>query len=198
DRFFLEDLINTMNDLFRYPACLSEKYPCDRIKTDSCEGYCLKPRKELLELFIRSYLRINPELNRQISERITQKNNELEFTGAEYLKRQSEILIFFYRTIKFLHVAKNLSGEFILPQGKINLENGLISSYWNTNGKTIDFPVYQIEYQEKEYLAVNKEHLDEMWIVYHYLEKTQKKLFSRIYLKSVKEFINRMKDYEEF
>ena len=62
DRFFLYDLLDTMGELFQFPVCEDEKYPCQRLKNKKCYGWCVKDNTEIGKVIVNSYLQVNKKL----------------------------------------------------------------------------------------------------------------------------------------
>jgi len=108
----------------------------------------------------------------------------LQFKEAEIVKKQREILEKYYKYVVFFHVVKKLDLTFSCYGKQVTLTSGQISSV-QTDGKNYFFPFYPIEFRENEQLSLEKEQLDEAWIVFQYLYQTKKAYIEKIYAESI-------------
>ncbi|MCD4796283.1 MAG: hypothetical protein K8R49_03810 [Candidatus Cloacimonetes bacterium] len=184
DRFFLYDLLDTMGILFQFPTCKDENFPCSRVKNKKCYGYCTKDPVEIFQVIRNSYLQPDDDLIKKIEKEHDDLSNELQFTKADVIKKQLEIIKKFYDLLKFFHVTKNLSIEFPEKEKSFKTENGMLSEIIENNRSGfIDRP--EIEYRENEFLAFDKIQFPERWIIYQHLKKNERKIIDKIFKRSI-------------
>ncbi len=189
DRFFLHDFIFTMGDLFGFPTCEDQNFPCDKLKLKTCSGYCLKDKNELRKTILNSYLLRNQEQIELIYQKKKKLFDDLSFQKADVLNEQLKILEKYSEIIKFLQTAKKIDTVLAENNKKIVIRNCLIESMETSSGK-ISFVIQEIDYRENELFAINKDVLDEMWIVYNHLIKTMPKEIDKIHQDSISEIKN--------
>ena len=184
DRFFLHDFIFTMMSVFHYPACENENYPCEFYRKKICAGFCLEDAKEMNKIIKESYL----FPNKDILETIEQKRNKLfkniEFKKAHLLEKQERMIKKYYQILKFLYTTKSIEMEFSEDNLSCKIKKGKLSEL-NENGVIQYFESVELEYRKNEKLAIEKNQLDEMWIIYDHLKKTYPKEIDKIYSKSI-------------
>jgi excinuclease UvrABC nuclease subunit len=103
DRFLLYDLLDTMEELFQFPVCKDEKYPCQRLNDKICYGWCVKDNTEIGKVIVDSYLQVNKKLTEELGEKKEELSKDLQFIKVEKLKKQITMIEKFYDQIKFLH-----------------------------------------------------------------------------------------------
>lgn len=188
DRFFLYDLLDTMGELFQFPVCEDEKYPCQRVKDNKCYGWCVKDNTEIGKVIVDSYLQVNKKLTVELKAKKEEFSNDLQFTEVEQLNKQITMIEKFYNQIKFLHSTKNLDIELNIEETTITINKGMISEI-KDGSTSINFPEILPQYRDNELLAFDKEQLSERWIIYSHLQKNRKKYLDKIYKNSVSEMI---------
>ncbi len=191
DRFFVYDLLDTMGELFQFPVCEDEKYPCQRLKDKKCYGWCVKENTEIGKVIVDSYLQVNKKLTIELKAKKEELSDDLQFVRVEQLKKRVTIIKKFYDQIKFLHTTKNLDLELNIEETTITINKGMISEI--KDGLTFfHFPEISPQYRDKELLAFDKEQLSERWIIYSHLQKNRKKYLDKIYKNSVSEMIKKL------
>ena len=191
DRFFLYDLLDTMGELFQFPICEDEKYPCQRLKDKKCVGWCVKDNAETGKVIVDSYLQTNKKLTVELKAKKEELSNDLQFIKIEQLKKQISMIEKFYNQIEFLHTTKNLNMELNIKETTITINKGMITAIIDGSG-IYHFPIISPQYCENELLAFDKEQLSERWIIYSYLQKNRKKYLDKIYKNSVSEMIKKL------
>ncbi len=186
-RFFVYDFIDTMAEIFQYPACENDKYPCYCLKEKTCLGWCLKDKTEIGKILLKSYMKPDEEVTSKLMEGIENLKNELEFAKAEKQKEKLHIIQKYYDFVKFSHVTKRLNYELFQNERTINIENGVIAEIAR-NGKYHNFTVFNPEYRENELLAHDKSQLAERWIIYNYLKKNKLEQINAILIKTLQDF----------
>ncbi len=191
DRFFLYDLLDTMGELFQFPVCEDEKYPCQRVKDNKCYGWCLKDNTEIGKVIVDSYLQVNKKLTVELKAKKEELSKVLQFIKVEKLKKQIAMIEKFYNQIKFLHTTKYLDMELNIEETLITINKGMITAI--KEGSTFfHFPDISPQYRDNELLAFDKEQLSERWIIYSHLQKNRKKYLDKIYKNSVSEMIKKL------
>jgi len=193
-RFFVYDFIDTMAEIFQYPSCENDKYPCYKLKEKSCLGWCLKDKTEIGKILLKSYMKPDEEIASKLRGKIENLESELEFAKAEKQKEKLQTIQKFYGFITFFHLTKNLNVELFQNERTIKIENGMIAEIAR-NGKYHNFSVFNPEYRDNELLAHDKSQFSERWIVYNHIKKNEPNIISAIQDNAVKEF-NRIFDSE--
>ena len=191
DLFFLYDLLDTMGELFQFPVCEDEKYPCQRVKDNKCYGWCMKDNAEIGKVIVDSYLQVNEKLTEELKVKKEELSKDLQFAKVEQLNKQITMIEKFYNQIKFLHSTKNLGIELNIEETIITINKGMISEI-KDGSNFFHFPIISPQYRDNELLAFDKEQLSERWIIYSYLQKNRKKYFDKIYKNSVSEMIKKL------
>ncbi len=191
DRFFLYDLLDTMGELFQFPVCEDEKYPCQRLKDKKCYGWCVKDNTEIGKVMVGSYLQVNKKLTMKLKVKKEGLSNDLQFIKVEKLKKQITMIEKFNDQIKFLHTTKNLYIELNIEETTITINKGIITAI-KEGSIFFNFPDISPQYRDNELLAFDKEQLSERWIIYSHLQKNRKKYLDKIYKNSVSEMIKKL------
>ena len=189
NRYFLYDFLDTMAELFHYPFCENEEFPCRRLKEKTCDGFCVENEKRISEIIMNSYLQPNPKIIAEISKKIDKSENNLQFAKAETLKKQRQIIEKYFLNLKFLLVCKNLDFRFQEGNETFHIKNGFLEKI-ETPKRIFTLSVPTIKYRKNELLAVDKSALDELWIVFRHLQQKAVKEIDRIYTKSISHFEN--------
>ncbi|HHE37359.1 MAG TPA: hypothetical protein ENL20_02165 [Candidatus Cloacimonetes bacterium] len=184
DRFFLHDFMQTMMYLFQYPACEDENYPCRFYQKKICTGFCLQDSKEINEIIQKFYLFPNFKILENIDQKREELSQNLEFQKADLVQKQSYLISKYYQILKFLHTTKSIEMEFSENNIFCKIKKGKLSEL-NENGVIQYFESAELNYRKNEKLALEKDQLDEMWIIYDFLHKTYPKEIDKIYSKSI-------------
>ena len=62
NRFLLLDFIDVMSELFKFPNCKDENFPCELLKLEKCESWCLKDNEQKANMIIENYIFPNYDL----------------------------------------------------------------------------------------------------------------------------------------
>jgi excinuclease UvrABC nuclease subunit len=191
DRFFLYDLLDTMGELFQFPVCEDEKYPCQRLKDKKCYGWCVKDNTEIGKVIVDSYLQVNKKVTEKLKVKEEELSKDLQFIKVEQLKKQITMIEKFYNQIKFMHSTKNLDMKLNTEETTITINKGIISEI-KEDSTFFHFSIISPQYRDNELLAFDKEQLSERWIIYSHLQKNRKKYLDKIYKNSVSEMIKKL------
>jgi hypothetical protein len=173
-RFFLADVMDTVARLLKVPFCETGTYPCERLTTDHCRGYCLSldepdqgdNLEKLDKLIKEAYLHPNNNLAEMIQSERDRYFNELEFEKAELLDQEIGLLQKYRDWLNFLYVTRSLCFE----EAAFSVANGLLRSA-TYDRETCLFPVETAERRENERLAIDLHQLDEARTIYEYYIK---------------------------
>ena len=187
NRFFIYDFIEAMANLFQFPSCENEEYPCNKLKEKICLGWCIKDKPEIAEMLLGSYFQINQELIDKVKDQQEKLLENLEFETSEKLKEQLQVIEKYYDLLKFLHVTKKLDTTLSYENKTIKITNGLISEM-NDNNKIWRFDNLQPDYRNNEFLAHDKSQFGERLIIYSHLMKNKLDSIDEIYNKSILKF----------
>ncbi len=170
DRFFLADLIETFKQLFQ-----------------------MKDGKSYSRnLLIETYLRSGSTFLSILEKKRTDLFNEIKFEDSEIMRKQIDLLARFYQYMIFYYTARYINTVIEGKSTKIEIMKGMVKSVENSKG-TDEFPVYtDIEYRDNEFLAVNKDTLDELWIVFFELVNTNKDLVMGTYQSNIKKVLTNL------
>lgn len=167
--FFLQDLLDTFSDIYKLPACDDEIFPCDKMNINRCAGYCVFNQDDSLkQILINFYLFPNIQILNDIRKKIEQYEEELNFQQSEIMTEQLKIIESYYRQLLFLYTSRFINYELDLNQLKVKISNGLISEI-KLNNRTLTYNKEDAP-RENELLVLNKDELDERWIIYRYFE----------------------------
>jgi len=186
NRFFIYDFIDTMANLFQFPSCENEKYPCEKMKNEICLGWCLKDKPDIAEMLIGSYFQIKHGLTDKVKEQQGKLLKNLEFEASENLKEQIQLIEKYHDFLRFFHITKKLETIFSNKNKTISIANGLISRI-EENGKIWKFDNFQPEYRNSEFLAHDKSQFAERLIIYRHLKKIKLDVIDDVYKKSILE-----------
>lgn len=190
NRFFVYDFLFTMSKLFQYPLCEGKDYPCKLYKEKQCKGYCVSDKQQLTQIFKQDYLTVNAALIKKLTNSYEKYLDELNFKKSELLRKQIKIIKKYYNYIRFFHISKRVNMEFEEDKQFFSLKNGKIKEI-KSDSEHYEFPLEEIKYRDNEYLAVNKNQLNEMWIIYNHLSDKFSNRFNKIYTRSVNNFFER-------
>jgi len=188
NRFLILDFIAALSELMKYPECDNENYPCYRFKDGTCSGWCLKDSAETAEMIVQNYLLINNNLLEQLKNRRKDYFNALDFLKEDKLKNLISTIQKYYEYIKFFHTIKHINMDLQYDNFEIKIQTGQIESCILNNEKFF-FPIVKTDYRQNEFLAIDKQHLAESWIIYSYLKKKYSQKIDNIYLESSQEIL---------
>lgn len=188
DRFYLYDLMEIVSEILRLPICPLDEYPCERMHNDLCPGYCLEEdNTKLTHLIRQTYLIPTPILVHSLKTKYDKLFDDLEFEEADRMQWKMVQLRKYYDYLKFFYISKNMNLVLSDASGTYHIINGLLDSFKSTEGMEEKFTVVNnTQYRDTEYLAINKEQLDEMWILYQHAKQIQPDLIEDIYANSLK------------
>jgi len=171
-RFFISDLLSIMNKYVNLPICPDNPEACNLKNSTSCLSTCTSGDLEQLKTLIHNYyLSTNNDLADILMHKYEEYYNDLQFIKAEEIKIETKIILKYYRFLKFLNITKGLNQTLEIDNRVYFIEDGLLAE---VSGKdSIDFRDInrKIPYRENEVLAINKNQLDERWIVFNFLEQ---------------------------
>lgn len=171
-RFFIPDLIQTMNDLFKLPFCEQDEYPCVKLRKRTCKGYCVEEKEDFATDFFKYFLDTK---NKEYLTYLQQYENyfeNLEFQKAENLSDSLRIVKKYFGHQQLILSMKNLDINFDFKGAEIIVKNGLINKLIvKESNETFEFPTEQIEYRDNEMMAIDKAQFYEMFVLFNFLKK---------------------------
>lgn len=168
-RFFLFDFLDSMMMQFHFPFCESDSYPCEKMNSKMCKGYCLEDNPALAEILKNNYLRIPQKNLSKLNKEASALSDNLEFEKAAEIEDRLVILNKFYDYLKFLHVTKKLELEYEENGVKYIFQKGVLAKVI-TKDQELVYPVPEMEYRNLEHLAIDKSELAERRIIYNFLK----------------------------
>lgn len=178
-RFFLIDVMDLMNKLLKLPYCEVKKGPCEKQDMGMCRGWCMlvdsdlakehaseeeieRPNIDKLDALLKEAF-IHPDngLLELVQKEKDKYENDLQFIKADLLSPQLALLKRYKQWLIFLYQAKNLNME----NDGFKIQNGQLVNYVY-NGIKYEKPYVNIAYRPNEILALNKNFVDEAWILY--------------------------------
>jgi excinuclease UvrABC nuclease subunit len=176
-RFFLVDVIELISKLLKLPYCEGKTGPCEKLENEQCRGWCLlikseiqlesdkkteQPNLEKLDALLKEAF-VHPDngLLEMLQNEKQKYFDNLEFAKAdlltdhiEFLKRYKDWLVFLYKC-KLINVENE----------DLTIKNGQLNRF--KIGKQEHYcPHIEIPYRKNEILALNKNLVDEAWIIY--------------------------------
>lgn len=170
-RFFLSDVFSVFNKYFKLPFCGDKPSLCEMIDSDNCLSTCTTGDLDKLQAMVKKYyLSSNNDLADLLMIKYQAYYNNLEFIKAEEIKIETRIILKYYKFLNFLNATKDLNKTFIVDNRAYSIEDGLLAEV--SGNDSLDFRELnrKIPYRENELLAVNKNQLDERWIVFNFME----------------------------
>ncbi|OQY38989.1 MAG: hypothetical protein B6226_02735 [Candidatus Cloacimonetes bacterium 4572_65] len=170
-RFFLQDILSIFSKYLKLPNCSDKQFPCELLEDKSCLGYCLdiKP-DELRELFGSTFLSYKNSLPEILNKAFQEYSDNLEFIKAEEVRIETKLILKYYKYLNFLTKTKSLN-KIVKSDGiRYNIEKGLIASVAGEDCFDYSEQNRDIPYRDNELYALNKNQLDERWIVFEFLE----------------------------
>ena len=174
-RFFLSDVISIFNKYIKLPICPDNFEKCPLIDSEDCLSFCTKgDLPKLKELVYNYYLSSNNNLADILTLRYNNYQDELEFIKAEEVKVEAGIILKYYKFLNFLSKTKSLNQILEIDDRVYFIEDGLLAEV--SGEGCLDFRELnkKVPYRANEMLAVNKNQLDERWIVFNFLEDKRK------------------------
>jgi excinuclease UvrABC nuclease subunit len=186
-RFYLFDVMDIVSEMLHLPSCSVDEFPCERSNDGLCPAYCLQEdQTKLKHLLIQTYLMPTPFLIMALQKEYEKLFNELEFEASERIEWKMLQLRKYYDYLKFFYTAKRLEITFAEGKGSYTVKNGLLTSYQDNSGTVESFAVEAaIAYRDSEYLAINKEQIDEMWILYQHAKDANPEEVENIYRQAI-------------
>lgn len=170
-RFMLNDLFLVLNKYLKLPVCGENPHLCELKNSELCLSTCtsgdLLTLKEMIKKY---YLSPNNDLADRLLNKYQEYHNNLEFIKAEEVKIETRIILKYYKFLNFLSKTKDLNKTFIVENRVYSIEDGLLAE---VSGKdSLDFRDInrKVPYRENELLALNKNQLDERWIVFNFMQ----------------------------
>lgn len=174
-RFFITDVIAVFNRYLKLPMCGDNPAHCEIINSEYCISTCTNQDLNKLKVMIQNYY-LSPvnDLADILINKYQEYYNNLEFLKAEGVKVETKIILKYYKFLNFLSKTKDLHKTFIVDNRVYSVEDGLLAE---VSGKdSLDFRDMnrKIPYRDNELLAVNKNQVDERWIVFNFMEDNLK------------------------
>lgn len=194
NEFFLQDVIDTFSNVYKLPHCDSEHYPCEKMEKDICAGYCVFDESNALKSILISFIMTpNFHILKDLKQNIEQYEDELNFSQAEELTKQVGIIESYYRQLLFLYCSRRINYEFNFLGYNLTIRSGLIAQIRKDEvSQTFskeDLP------RDNELLAYNKDELNERWIIYTFIEKSNPEMIKSLYHSTVQEIQQRSIDF---
>lgn len=187
-RFMLLDFIESLNKIAKLPNCSSEEFPCELLKFDECDGYCLKDNPEKVEMIFNYYLFPNGDLEKRLEDEQEKLMDNLEFLKAELIKKQLSIIKKYYQRLKFLITTKDLNCLIEDEKYKFQIESGLIRKISGSDMQ-VEFHVEKVDFRANEILAIEKKYLAEAWFVYKKVNDLKPELVNKLYQENKEKLI---------
>lgn len=173
-RFFLSDVLSIFNKYVHLPICPDNFEKCDLIDTEHCLSFCTQGNlAKFKELVHNYYLSSNNDLPDILAAKYNNYHNDLQFIEAEKVKIEATIILKYYKFLNFLNKTKSLTTTLELDGKVYFIEDGLLAEVSGDNSLDFREQNKSVTYRANELLAVNKNQLDERWIVYNFLEEHQ-------------------------
>ena len=186
--FVLNDILDTFADLFKLPRCESEDFPCERLQSQLCLGYCQNKLGEALpEVLNRLIMVPNKEAVQKLNMKHDEYLNELEFLKAEKLKSDILLLKKYYKNLLFSYTSYYITGEFKLNNYTLFIKEGLIdeivapNNYLKLHNKDLSYR------KSNELLAFPKDEYDHRWIVFSFVYSTEPETIENLFMENVME-----------
>lgn len=196
NRFFLHDVVATMHQILHLPICLSKEDPCDAPQEKECQTYC-QDQKPVQDLLLQSYLQPAYYLIQALDKKRQSLFDELQFSEAELLATQIQLLSQYDSYLSFLYVARDLQATIQVAGVDYRIERGLLASLTQDDRTEYFMLPDEINYRPEEMLAVNKTELDEMWILYLFLQEYNPVLLRSLYEEKAKSILTQLKNYNK-
>jgi len=176
-RFILTDVMELMFKLLKLPYCEVKQGPCEKLDNQNCRGWCMliktetqdneeekpdKPHLQKLDALLKeAFVHADNGLLEMILKEKQKYEDDLQFAKSDLLRTTVELLKRYKDWLIFLYKIKSLS----FMTDKIRVKNGQIT-HFKYAGKEHQCPFVEIPYRPNEVLALNKNLVDEAWIVY--------------------------------
>ena len=186
--FILNDILDTFADLFRLPRCVDEEFPCERLQSQQCLGYCQNKLGEALpEVLNRLIMVPNKEAIQKLSLKHDELMNELEFLKAENLKNEILLLKKYYKNLLFSYTSYYIAGEFKLNDCTLFVKNGMIDEVVSPDGYLKLYHPELSYRRSNELLAFPKDEYDHRWIVFNFVYNTEPDVIEGLFMENVVE-----------
>lgn len=171
-RFFLSDVLAIFNKYAKLPICPDNFVKCDLIDSEHCLSFCTQGNlAKLKELVHNYYLSSNNDLPDILAVKYNNYQNDLEFIEAEKIKIEATIILKYYKFLNFLNKTKSLNRTIETDDKAYFIEDGLLAEVSGKDSLEFRDQNKTVTYRPNELLAVNKNQLDERWIVFNFLEE---------------------------
>lgn len=170
-RFFLNDVFAVFNKYLKLPMCGDNPTICDLKNSENCLSTCTNQDLLTLEDLIKKYyLSANNDLADRLLNKYQEFHNNLEFIKAEEVKIETKFILKYYKFLNFLDKTKSLNKTFIIENRVYSVEDGLLAEVSGKDSMDFRDMNRKVPYRDNELLAVNKNQLDERWIVFNFME----------------------------
>jgi excinuclease UvrABC nuclease subunit len=170
-RFLVSDVLSVLHKYLNLPICPDNPKLCELRDTKFCLSTCTTGELDNLnELINKYYLSTNNDLADLLLAKYEEYHNDLQFLKAEEVKVEAKVILKYYKFLDFLNKTKGLNTTLEVENRVYFVEDGLLAEVSGTD--SIDFRNInrKIPYRENELLAVNKNQLDERWIVFNFMQ----------------------------
>lgn len=192
-RFFLVDIIDSLSRILKLPNCETGTYPCDKLDSGACRGWCMnlvespnepsedseipaapptesKSPEHSLEkldaLLKEAFIHPNNGIYEMVQKERDAYFDDLEFAKADLLDDELRLLGKYRDWLNFLFVAKNLE----YSDDTYEIREGQLISAKHKN-KEYQFTSDSPPYRENETLALPLNKVDEMKVIYDYIRE---------------------------
>ena len=186
--FTLNDMLDTFAEVFKLPRCESEHFPCERLSSGLCLGYCQNKLGEALpEMLNRLIIVPNQEAIHKLNEHYEALSDDLEFASAEVVGTYISLLKRYYKNLLFSYTSQFIFGDFKIGDTTIFVKEGMITEIVSKD-RYVSLKHTDLSYRRRnEFLAVEKSEYDHRWIVWNFLYQTQPKLIEELFVDNIVE-----------
>ncbi len=171
NRFELMDTLYTMSELEKTPVCDEADQPCSRLKRKKCIAWCLHD-ENLTEMLLQRFLTPNDDWLKELRQKAERLMDDLDFSEADVLNKQTRLLETYYDNLSFLLCTKQIEGEFTQGSSACTVQHGLLQRAKVDGIEQIFRASQPIQYRDNELLAVDKTEYDERRSIYlRFLQK---------------------------
>lgn len=196
DIFFIQDIIDTFANVYKLPSCEGEQYPCEKMQAQICAGFCMLTDDNDLKSILINYL-VSPNLAvlKDLRTKAADAEEDLDFITSDLLQTQYKLISNYYRQLFFLYITRHLEFDGEHNGTKLSIKKGMINSIILKDGTKHEF--FNKDYpRPNELLAVNKNELDERWIVFRMLEEEKSDYVKDLFHKQFQQILNKiLKNY---
>jgi len=184
--FALNDVLDAFASIFKLPRCTDENFPCDRLETQLCLGYCQNPLGEALpEMLNRLLMLPNLEAISKLQTQHDALQDNLDFQQADDLQDQITLLKRYYKNLLFSYTSQFITGEFKLNDMTLFVKDGLIQEIVAPE-RYLKLTHPDLSYRKNnELIAYNKSEYDHRWIVFSFIYNTMPEYIDEIFKDNV-------------